>query len=205
MLVEQPTIANELLTVKYGEKLPVGYEDHFCSFPSGPNGETNPALIEYEARKKAKEEYRRKTPNFPLGKIEFVSKSNIADAPDMAVYTYRIKGLEPTTDNRTICLAFEKTPPSLAFPKSTNVEHADGIANFNALLLKNSSYQTSLPERVTFSNGQTHFEKQVPVGIDSIEISIISTSKPSDYVIGVQALMAGYQPIKAELPGPNIE
>jgi|GEM_PF-953719 hypothetical protein len=207
LILEPHAIATECLVVKYGQKLPDHFEEHYCTFQSGPNGERNPAYLEYEARKKAKEEYLQKTPIFKYGKITFLGSKSIPSLPNKSIWSYRISGLSPTAPNRIISLTFERTPPGLVFTPATKLDKLDPVEIVDQSKLKDITELATLPDSVRFSQNGTYFEKNIPANEESIDISILATSKPSDYVIGLKSTIVGldYQPIQAKLPGPNIE
>lgn len=199
-----PCFSAESYTVKYGESLPKGLETELLLFESGPHGEKSKACLEYEAQKRERELYLLRTPKFTSGKITYLGHEPIPDLPGRDIWKFRISGIKAEKPNTLLSFSFEKPPAQAALP--IGIAGLDSkVESFDPALIKDSALASTLPDGVKITDGNISFEKKLTETADSMDISFVATSKPSDFLINVKAEIPGYQPIKAMLPSPNMD
>jgi len=204
----QPSSATEAETVKYKDKLPSKYDSkQVVIFENGPKGQQSSAYRKAMKRQQAKEAYLQKTPAFKSGELRLIAQTPIPTLPGHSLWTYKVSGLTPQASKRTVRLSLEKTPSKLklAIPSSCQTKGNVIAERFDPELLKNIPEADSICNKVHESKGVTYFEKPVAENAETVNISIVATSVPATPLIGVEASINGYQPIKAMTPGPDVE
>lgn len=200
----QHGIATEIYSVKYNEPLPEGIENEIVVFENGPNGQKSKAHQKWLKLAKQREHYLSVTPKLANAQIACLSHEPIPGLPGHSIWTFRVSGLTSNKSDKLLSLSFEKPPTSLALPISL-AGRDKSICSFEPAIVSGLPQADNLPDNVKWTGSNIYFQKKLPHSAESVDISLVASSKPSDYLINIRAQVSGHQPIKAMLPGPAIE
>ena len=206
-VLSEPSLATEAIGIKANENPKKVSKNDVIFFANKVNGEQSKAALKYTKEKEKSENKAANTPRFQNGDITLVSHSPVASLSEHSLWVYKITGLTAGKSNRIVRLALEKTPPSLklAIPSSCKTHGKVVAEKFDSSVLKQIPDGDSVCTEISVIDGVTYFEKKLAANVDTMTISFVATSVPASPLIGVQASIPGYQPIKKMIPGPNVE